>query len=82
MMLPERDENGKFPAFAWPGGYPLIYLDKDMTVLCAPCASRQAVVAYDVYYEGPPEFCGDCNAVIESAYGDPEADDDKSEGQS
>jgi hypothetical protein len=30
----------------------------------------------EVYEEGPPEECGDCGEMIESAYGDPEAKDD------
>lgn len=30
----------------------------------------------EVFYEGPPEECGDCGKSIESAYGDPDAPDD------
>lgn len=65
------------PAFAWPGGYPVIYFDTDGCTLCAPCASAAAeysacTSAAEVYYEGPPVICEQCNAVIESAYGDPD----------
>ncbi len=77
--------NGKLPAFAWPGGYPLMYLDRENSTLCADCATKSLddadevpqfkPVAYDVYYEGPTIQCDQCNADIESAYGDPEAQD-------
>ena len=70
-----RDENGKLPAFAWPGGYPLLYLDGENNTLCPDCANKEGysspVVAVDVYYEGPTLHCDDCSAAIESAYGDP-----------
>lgn len=77
----ERNSDGQLPAFAWPGGYPIIYLDKDCSTLCAKCATRSLddadelpnfkPVAFDVYYEGPTLQCEQCNVDIESAYGDP-----------
>lgn len=80
-VLPERLNNGKLPAYAWPGGYPIIYLDHENSTLCADCATRSAddmeeiphfkPCAWDIYYEGPSEFCAQCNTEIESAYGDP-----------
>lgn len=36
-------------------------------------------VVGDIYYEGSPEFCADCNAEIESAYGDPDEDEESDE---
>lgn len=76
------NHDNTLPPYAWPGGYPLIYLDKDNSVLCADCATKSALdpdelesfkpCAYDVYYEGPTIHCENCNAEIESAYGDPE----------
>ena len=86
-MTPQRDENGKFPAFAWPGGYPVIYLCADGGVLCPACANGEngseastdsdapqdwRLLANTVHWEGPPAICDHCNAQIESAYGDPE----------
>jgi len=73
--------DGKLPAFAWPGGYPLYYLDAEDAVLCRECASRANeysvdTVAGDVYWEGPPMSCGHCGKEIESAYGDPEDDEE------
>ncbi len=72
-----RNENGTLPAYAWPGGYPVIYFTKDGLTICPKCANReidsaQAVIAGDVYWEGPTIQCNDCNADLESAYGDPE----------
>ena len=82
MSLPERDSNGKLPAFAWPGGYPLYYLTKDNCVLCAMCATASLnddipsfrACAYGVHWEGEAMHCEDCNAEIESAYGPVEED--------
>ena len=76
-----RDEQGKLPAFAWPGGYPVIYITRDGDVICPDCANDdsvnqdQAPIAFDVFYEGSPQACADCGTPIESAYGDPETDD-------
>jgi hypothetical protein len=84
MKLPDRNSDGKLPAYAWPGGYPIYYLDGENSTLCADCATKSAddadeipkfkPEACDVYYEGPTIFCDGCNAEIESAYGDPDAE--------
>ena len=65
------------PAFAFPGGYPLCYLDAENNVLCADCASvsdefNEPTVACGTHLEGPPIHCDDCEFGIESAYGDPD----------
>ena len=70
--LPERDAAGNLPSHAWPGGYPIYYLDKQGNVLCAKCASRDiddaaAVVAADINWESDLE-CDDCDEEIERAY--------------
>ena len=74
-----RDSKGNLPAFAWPGGYPVVYIAKDNGILCPKCANdytpeREQLesVAYFVHYEGPTEQCEHCNALIDSAYGVPE----------
>jgi len=77
-----RDDNGKLPAFAWPGGYPILYLDGFNSVLCPDCANgapdvdddRFGVKAYGIHWEGEPETCCNCNTEIDSAYGVPEGD--------
>jgi hypothetical protein len=71
-----EQHNGELPAFAWPGGYPMLYLTACNGILCADCATkhtdeRDPVEAWDIHWEGPPESCEECNREIESAYGDP-----------
>lgn len=83
-----RNDKGEFPAFAWPGGYPIAYTTADAGTLCAGCANGQngseastdtdapsdwRLVSGDVHWEGPPLTCDHCAAEIESAYGDPDA---------
>lgn len=69
------------PSFTSVGCYPVIYLTEHCEVLCADCATKALYqlddeydppVTHDVFWEGSPEWCADCNKVIESAYGDPE----------
>jgi hypothetical protein len=70
------DPNEPLPAYAWPGGYPIVYLDTENETLCAECASKPGytwpVTSWFVHYEGPDEYCSDCNVAIPSAYGDPD----------
>lgn len=69
-----REHNdGTLPAYAWPGGYPLYYLDKQGSTVCSKCANRevdqsQEVVAWGTNWEDPDLYCDDCNERIESAY--------------
>lgn len=88
MNLPEKMENGRYPAFAFPGGYPIIYVLADNAVICPECANGDngseaspeheekmwRLVACDIHYEGYAETCAHCNALIHSAYGDPDED--------
>lgn len=77
------DENGgKLPSFAWPGGYPLFYLDHENFILCPDCANKEEIenlVAYDAHWEGEPLTCEECNGKIESAYGVPEQEAEDNE---
>ena len=66
-----RDGNGgEYPATI-DGGYPVMYLDKENYALCAPCANSEdePVVSYFVHYEGDPEDCEGCGAVIVPFHG-------------
>lgn len=81
-----RDDDGRLPAYVWPGGYTMVYYTADGLMICARCANdpdtSDPVVDGDVYWEGPAVPCDDgsqCGAmvggswtsgVIESAYGD------------
>ena len=52
------------------GGYPVIYITDDGSLLCGKCAGE-----YDeghAHHEGDPIHCDECNEAVESAYGNPE----------
>jgi len=76
-------EAKELPAAAWPGGYPIVYIDDDGDTLCHKCAFEK-LNDYDnpnirprdffIHYEGASVFCALCNEEIESAYGDPDAE--------
>jgi len=81
--LPKKGSDGLLPSFAWPGEYPIIYIDRECEVVCAKCATTIVddsetdveIVAADIYWEGPTMFCAECNCAIESAYGDPKQEE-------
>jgi len=87
-MSLHREQDGTLPKYAWPGGYPILYVMADGAVLCPDCANGQngsdasetaddpgwRLDGMSVHYEGPPEHCAHCNVEIESAYGDPDAE--------
>jgi hypothetical protein len=74
-----RNTDGTLSKYAWPGGYPIIYICADGGVLCPKCANENAhlseitspdwhVVAADVNWEDPYLHCDNCSQRIESAY--------------
>lgn len=72
-----RDDKGQLPAYAWPGGYPIMYFDTDMSVICPKCANLldwndAGITAFQLHMEGPAETCENCYTQIDSAYGDPD----------
>ena len=91
-MKPVRNESGKFDAYAWPGGYQIVYLTADGGTLCPACANgdngsdasdtsedpQWQIIDQDVYWEGPALTCDHCHADIASAYGDPDAEGNQS----
>lgn len=78
-----RTSDGKLPAYAWPGGYPIIYILADCECLCATCANggngsdasegnndpQWDIIGAQVNWEGTALTCGHCMAILESAYG-------------
>lgn len=84
--------------YAWPGGYPIYVYMTDGEMLCRDCVrsnyreishatrhkerSGWAAAGVDVYWEGPNMFCAQCNKELESAYGDPDAEEETDEVQS
>lgn len=70
------DSDGKLPAYAWPGGYPLYYADGEDSILCPVCADKsrkdwtpsRRPVSVGVNYEDAYLYCDDCGNQIEVAY--------------
>lgn len=76
-----------------PAGYTVVLIMNDGEIICRDCAKKNykiilestrlqlkdgwPAVASDIYYEGPDLYCANCNAVIESSYGDPWANDNQ-----
>lgn len=77
VKLP-RDSDGRLSKWAWPGGYPIFYLDGEDSILCADCARKSdeeevehfKPVAAGINYEDKEWFCEQCSERIESAYED------------
>jgi hypothetical protein len=70
-----RGPDGKLAAWAWPGGYPIVYVayeDNEPVWLCPQCADKDKhkghLVSADINWEDPELYCDDCNERIESAY--------------
>ena len=76
--------------YAWPGGYQMYLVMSDgepatfkgaldnwreiVSVFMSDLRGNWRVVGCDIYFEGPPMECAITGTMIESAYGDPEAD--------
>ena len=82
ITLP-RDTDGKLSAYAWPGGYPLYYVDRENSCLCVKCARESdedesevpqyKPVEADVNWEDASLYCDQCSDRVESAYAEDEA---------
>ena len=62
--MPELD------SYAWPGGYPIYYLDTDNCMLCPPCANKEpdpATLDYGINYERDDLYCDECSKPIDVA---------------
>ncbi|TXI90582.1 MAG: hypothetical protein E6Q36_01240 [Chryseobacterium sp.] len=72
-----KDEHGKLPQYSSVGGYTIGYYSDSGDMFCADCAADpdNEVSEIDAYFEGPTVHCDGCNAEIESAYGDPDAEE-------
>ena len=83
-MALTRDDNGRLPAYAWPGGYQMYYVTDDGGCLCPNCANGEngseasedaeprsgwKLAGQDIHWEGEPIICDHCGSDIESAYG-------------
>jgi len=70
--------NGKY---AWPGGYPLFFVNKDGDCICMDCARKEyksvsrdllhnGEMVCDINWEDKDLICEYCGNQIESAYGE------------
>lgn len=74
-----RNADGSFPAYAWPGGYPLYYLAIEeimpsLAVVCPDCASledSEVFLSMDINWEDDSLYCDNCGDRIQSAYAEP-----------
>lgn len=67
-----RDTDGKYPSYAWPGGYPILYLTDCGAVICPNCANEGEdglVSSCFPHYSGHALDCDECGKIVESAYG-------------
>ena len=62
MNLP-RLSNGQLQAYAWPGGYPIFYLDSWNTLLCPACANESELSYATDMLEAFCDWCltSDCS---------------------
>ncbi len=77
--------------YAWPGGYPVYTVMSDGALLCPTCARENfrliinaersnerfgwRAIGVSVYWEGPDRHCVHCGKPLQSAYGDPDANE-------
>lgn len=80
-----KDDDGKYSAAAWPGGYPVYHIADDGGSICAKCCNDLTnpihedspddgwrIIGSDVNYEDPELYCAHCGERIESAYAEPD----------
>jgi hypothetical protein len=64
-------------------GHPKIYLNEDEEILCADCANALRHTVHskfpegESFVEGSPRECENCGAEIESAYGEPDTEEEE-----
>ncbi len=76
------DKDGKYPSYAWPGGYAILYLCKDNETICAKCANEwlsdpdstedEDIECGYIDWEGMGTYCASCNEHLPSEYGEVE----------
>jgi len=78
----------KSGGFAWPGGYEIRPYFSDGETICYDCFKKELkqiireslfnwkcgwdLIGFDVHWEGPAEYCVQCNRELPSEYGDPD----------
>jgi hypothetical protein len=78
MNLPRLD-SGRLMKYAWPGMYPIYYIDPVASVWCADCANMvdqnpddwseiDKPESAEINWEEDNLYCDHCNEQIEMAY--------------
>ena len=70
-----RGADGQPPAYAFPGGYPILY-DVGDTLLCASCTHDEDpddIVGFDISYDGENPSCDECGETVGDGWDDPES---------
>ena len=67
-----RLSDGSLQPYAFPGGYTLIYLDRDNNCLCSICANNNdeldpPIVDVMIEYEDNDVYCDNCSENIDHA---------------
>ena len=82
-LAEEQRSDGKLPSYAFPGGYPIFYLDQDDSCLCSECAQKDkddsyyVIKEYEINEENEELFCDECSKHIDSAWGDSQKSPDQ-----
>jgi len=75
VTLPDKDDNNKYPLFAFPGGYLIAYFTNDGELMCGDCANQ----IWDFDFDKPVGFfidegcyeaktqCCHCNKLLDPA---------------
>lgn len=73
-MSTPRDIDGRYPAWAFPGGYPIVYQTEQGAMICASCVNKDPMIQEliddrVVHIIGHPIECDNCKDIIESLFG-------------
>lgn len=85
LIQKQEQVSDLLPSYAWPGGYPLYYIDDSHYELCPHCAQKAkedeqiTITSWAVNWEDEDLYCEECNERIESAYGNNPMLPDKAE---
>lgn len=67
-----RDKDGTLPAYAWPRGYPLFYIDGGGNILCHKCANETETEIRDTpAKDRHPALFRDLPVVCDANWKDP-----------
>lgn len=80
MTIERMVKAGKYDKRCFPGGYNLLYITADNSILCAKCANENFeqttdeddpqwyIIGMFINYEDPCVYCDHCNQKLEPEY--------------